>query len=161
MHRNRPDTTRFAGARLFEGCTPRQLTPVAPHADRIRVPAGGVIAEAGRSARELMVVLRGVTRVETPAGHLGCMVPGEAIAPHAVAEHGELPVTVTAVTDVELLVVNGPAFRWAVRELRTVAQRLGATPIAVPHTAPIAVPHTTPIAVPARAARAIERAFAA
>lgn len=118
----RIDNHIFDGLAFFEGCDRRRLADLVFHAGRIRVRPGTVLAEAGRTARELIVVVEGT--VQTQRGPVTLVHgPGLAVAPDAVARRARFPLTVTAVGEVEVLVVNGPAFGWAVRDMPELAHR--------------------------------------
>jgi CRP-like cAMP-binding protein len=124
MRRTRMNTEKFDGAPLFAGLSARQLAPIAAHADRLTIEAGRVLSRAGWTALELVVILDGIA-IEAGGEHgwvsLG---PGTALAPDAVATRGAFPATVTAATDLEILVVNGPAFRSAVGLHPVLARRV-------------------------------------
>ena len=116
----------FAGVAFFDGCDRRLLADLAPHADRLRVRDGQVLATAGRHAWQLLVLVTGTARSEA-GGKTRMLGAGDAIAPEAVAQVLPHPATVTAIGDVEVLVVNGPAFSWAARRHPALARPAGGT----------------------------------
>jgi hypothetical protein len=154
--RERTRTDVFAGVAFFEGCDRRLLAEMAPHADRVRLPAGAVLAAAGRHAWQLLVLTEGLAR-PTADGRQGTLVAGQAVAPGAAAAIAPYPATVTALTAVEVLVVNGPAFAWAVRQQPSLVTPPPRTARAAA-TAPAGAAGTTRAA---RLARAWRRAFPA
>jgi CRP-like cAMP-binding protein len=97
----------------FDRVPPREMRELATHVDHIRVGAGSVLAREGATAREFIVVLSGdvlASRADSGGDRLGV---GTRIGADALTEHRPHDRTWRAVTDVELLVVNGPAFRFA------------------------------------------------
>lgn len=86
----------------------RALAPLEPHVDEVHLPAGTVLARAGTAARELAVVLSGEVRTGTTPGG-----PGTRVGIAALERGGRHDVDVVATTDVTLVVVAGPACRWA------------------------------------------------
>lgn len=123
MGRRATSTQVFDGVALFDGGSRRRLAQIAPHTDRMRLPGGTVLAEAGRTARELIVLLDGVAGTDDGSA-TGTLAAGQAVAPAAVATAAPFPATVTADGEVEVLVINGPAFRWALHEIPGLAHRV-------------------------------------
>jgi CRP-like cAMP-binding protein len=97
----------------FDRMPARDLLTLAPHVDQLDLPAGAVLAREGATARELVVVLAGnvvASRGDAPTQRFG---PGTLIGERPLSERRQHDVTYRAATDVSLLVVNGPAFRFA------------------------------------------------
>ena len=92
----------------FSTVSRRALAPLEPHVDVVRLTAGTVLARAGATARELAFVLSG----EVTTGGVAEGV-GTAVGVAAFERGGRHPVDVVATTDVTLVVVAGPACRWA------------------------------------------------
>ena len=92
----------------FSAVSRRALTPLEPHVDVVHLPAGTVLARAGTTARELAFVLSG----EVTTGGVGGGV-GSPVGAAALERGGRHRVDVIASTDVTLVVVAGPACRWA------------------------------------------------
>jgi CRP-like cAMP-binding protein len=93
------------------------LRPLACHADRLRVPEGTPLTRTDHRTDEFMVVLTGsviLHRDGAPAGRLG---PGTQIGGPELLGGARHCHTLVAGPDLELLVVYGPAFRWAARTL--------------------------------------------
>jgi hypothetical protein len=87
------------------------------HFDEVRVPAGTVVARAGRFCHQYVVVLDG--RLETTAN------PGSPAATacascgwEAMCERGVSPATVLAASDARLLVMGRAQFRAVPRKVR-------------------------------------------
>lgn len=94
----------------------RRLADLAPHADRLRLPAGRMIARAGDAARELTVVVAGQAAPLSQDGRTAVLSAGTEIGGHEVVDRRPHPATVVSLTDVEVVVVSGPAVLWAHRE---------------------------------------------
>jgi CRP-like cAMP-binding protein len=108
MARRRPDTSMLAATAPFDQLRPRALRPLAPHVDRLGVPEGTVLAREDETARAFIVVLEGEVIERRAGADVGRSGAGTEIG------HGS---TFVAASDLDLLVVNGPAYRWAVRAL--------------------------------------------
>jgi hypothetical protein len=120
----------FDGIAFFDGCDRQLLAEMAHQADRVRVPAGTVLTVAGQHAWQLLVVVEGIAQA-TDGGGTATVVSGQTIAPRAVAEIAPWPATVTTLSEVEVLVLNGLAFGWAVRQHPHLARPDRSRPAAV------------------------------
>lgn len=107
----------FAGVAPFDRYPARMLTPLAPHVDRLRVPQGRALAHEGWLVREVLVVLAG--EVIAIRGGQDCLRidPGAHIGATELLRGGTHPASLVAGANLELLVINGPAYRWAARSL--------------------------------------------
>jgi CRP-like cAMP-binding protein len=115
--RRRPDVAVLADVPPFDRYARTSLAPLIPHADRLRVTDGTVVAREGHRARQLVIVLSGAvlaTRGGRPVGALG---PGTWIGAEEVLADRAHDSTLVAAEGLEVLVLNGPAFRWAVQTL--------------------------------------------
>jgi CRP-like cAMP-binding protein len=91
---------------MFRACSRKQLELVARLADNITVEAGEVLAREGRIERELFVIMSGqaqVSRAGTPVARLGA---GDYFGELAVLDAGPRDATVTALTDLDVLIVG-------------------------------------------------------
>ena len=93
-----------------------RLADLAPHADRLRLPGGRMIARAGDTARELTVLVAGQAALLSQDGRTAVLSAGAEIGGHEVVGRRPHPATVISLTDVEVVVVSGPAVLWAHRE---------------------------------------------
>jgi CRP-like cAMP-binding protein len=115
--RRRPDVTVLAEVPPFDRYARTSLAPLIPHADRLRVADGTVVVREGRRARQLVIVVAGAllaTRGGRPVGALG---PGTWIGGEELLTDRTYDCTLVAAEDLEVLVLNGPAYRWAIQTL--------------------------------------------
>jgi CRP-like cAMP-binding protein len=101
----------------FDRYPARMLRPLTGHADRLRPVAGTSLAREDGRADQFMVVLGGevvVHRDGQPVDRLG---PGTQLGATELLQGTRHDRTLVAGPDLEVLVVNGPAFRWAARTL--------------------------------------------
>lgn len=116
--RRRPTpTSPLAGVPLFDRYQPRDLAPLAPHVDRLRPRPGTVLTHEGWLAREVLVVLAGEVRATRQGRGLRRFGPGEQVGAAELLCGARHLATLVAGDDLEVLVVNGPAYRWAARSL--------------------------------------------
>jgi CRP-like cAMP-binding protein len=115
----------------FNGCTRSQLKQVARLAERVQVGQGEVLAREGRIGREFFLVLSGTVRVTQAGREVNVLGPGSFFGELAAINPGVRNATVTAVSEVEVLIIGPrefatmaaiPGFRDAL--FRSMADRL-------------------------------------
>lgn len=127
----------------FDRYPARMLRPLTGHADRLRPAAGTSLAREDGRADQFVVVLAGevvVHRDGQPVDRLG---PGTQLGATELLQGARHERTLVAGPDLEVLVVNGPAFRWAARTLPGLAAAVLADPPAN-LSPPAAAPSPTP-----------------
>ena len=120
--RRRPDVALLAEVPPFDRYAHTSLAPLIPHADRLRIADGTVVVREGQRARELVIVMAGAllaTRAGRPVGALG---PGTWIGAQELVAGGAHDCTLVAAEGLDALVLNGPAYRWAVQTLPGLAE---------------------------------------
>lgn len=99
------------GGWLFSECTDDELERIAALAHGMLVPAGHVVVREGEEGGEFYVVADGTARVTvgegTAVAELG---PGSFFGEMALLDGGERVATVTAATELELLVLHRDEF---------------------------------------------------
>jgi CRP-like cAMP-binding protein len=113
----------LAGVPPFDRYPPVLLAPLAVHADRLRLRDGTVVAREGRWAREVAVVVAGVLLAHRGDRPIGLFGPGTWVGAGELLDDRPHPVTLVAGEGLEVLVVTGPAYRWAVQTLPGLAER--------------------------------------
>jgi CRP-like cAMP-binding protein len=101
----------------FDTVDERALRPIAPHVDHLPVGQGTVVAREGEHARQFVVVLSGEVVASRHGTELGRFGPGAQIGGSGVLDGEPYGSTLTASTDLDVLVVSAPALRWAVQEV--------------------------------------------
>jgi CRP-like cAMP-binding protein len=102
------------------------------------VPAGDVVDRAGRSARQFVGILDGYVQRLDQDGHASVIGRGQHFGAAELMQRADHTATYVAVTVTQLLVVFGPAFRAAVRQMPDVAER------AIDEIAVVPVPELSP-----------------
>jgi CRP-like cAMP-binding protein len=114
--RPRPDISLLVRVPALADADPRRLAELVPHTDRLRLPPGRTVVRAGATARELIVVLAGEAAVLHADGTWAVLGPGAEIGGCELVSHERHAATVVATSALEVVVVNGPAVRWAYAE---------------------------------------------
>ena len=94
----------------FKGCTRSQLKQVARLAERVQVGEGEVLAREGRIGREFFLVLSGTVRVTQAGREVNELGPGSFFGELAAINPGIRNATVTAVSEVEVLIIGPREF---------------------------------------------------
>jgi CRP-like cAMP-binding protein len=132
---------RLKSVEPFRDCTTAQLKEVARLAEHIQVANGEVLAREGRIGREFFLILSGRVAVTQRGRQVNTLGPGNFFGELAAMNPGPRNATVTAVSDVDVLIIGPrefasmagiPGFRDALlksmaHRLRTVDEQLAET----------------------------------
>jgi len=141
---------RLKAVDQLSDCTAEQLEQVARLAERIQVATGEVLTREGRIGREFFLILAGTAAVTQKGRRVNTLGPGDFFGELAALNPGPRNATVTALSEMDLLIVGPrefsamadiPGFRDALlrsmaRRLRTVDERLSALQAEQERTAP-------------------------
>lgn len=117
-------TEQLAGVPLFAACSGKDLQRLARAADEVHVSKGTELTRQGDIGREVFVILSGsaaVTKDGTVAAELG---PGDHFGEMALLDGGPRTATVTARTEMTLVVLSKAAFNAVLDEIPTLAHKL-------------------------------------
>ncbi|HLM62751.1 MAG TPA: cyclic nucleotide-binding domain-containing protein [Acidimicrobiales bacterium] len=114
--RRRPDVGPLLRVPAFAHGDPGRLAELARHTDILRLPPGRTLVRAGATARELIVLLAGEAAVLRADGTRAVLRPGAQIGGCELLGRERHAATVVATSALEVVVVNGPAVRWALAE---------------------------------------------
>ncbi len=110
-------------APFLEGLDQEEVVRAESHLETRRVAAGTTVMAEGRAANEMACVLRGRLRVQVGDLELARLGPGDVVGEISFFDAGERSASVTALDDVELLVLT----RGAYETLRAEGHRLAPT----------------------------------
>ena len=131
---------RLQAVDQLRDCTRAQLEEVARLAERVQVGEGEVLTREGRIGREFFLILSGTVGVTQKGRRVNTLGPGDFFGELAALNPGPRNATVTALSDVDVLIIGPrefaamadiPGFRDALLKsmagrLRTVDARLAA-----------------------------------
>jgi CRP-like cAMP-binding protein len=101
---------------LFASCSKRELGLVAGIADEIAQPAGTVLTVEGKPGREFCILVSGEADVRRRGKPLALLSAGDFFGEIALILDAPRSATVTAMSDVRLLVIGQNAFRRLLHE---------------------------------------------
>jgi CRP-like cAMP-binding protein len=99
--------------RLDAALDRKQLEELAAHTDVLRVPNGEVLARAGHLSKQFIAVIDGYVDIATPAGHCSVAGPGTQLGADELLGGHSHAATISTRSESTLLVIFGPAYRWA------------------------------------------------
>ena len=97
---------RLGNVPLFWACTKQDLRAIARLADSDTCRAGEVLVKEGRRGNELFVIVEGTAAVTRDGEDVATLGPGDYFGELAVLRPAPRTATVTATTDMELLIVT-------------------------------------------------------
>ena len=122
--RNDAKIERLAGIPLFAGSRPRELEGVARLCTEVDVPAGRTLCREGETGQEFFVLESGTVSVEVGGRQVATLGPGDFFGELALLDAGPRNATVTAQSDVKVLVVSRQEFMGLLEEEPVVAVRM-------------------------------------
>jgi CRP-like cAMP-binding protein len=124
MDRRNQWLERLRGIELFSTCTRAQLKRIDSLTTYHRAPAGRVLTREGNRGLEFIVILRGTARTSRGGLPLGQIGPGAFFGELALLDRHETCATVTAETDMDLLVSSVLEFRSMYFSMPVVSKKL-------------------------------------
>jgi CRP-like cAMP-binding protein len=109
---------------LFAACSRKDLQLVARRAEDVRVPAGKALVNEGETGHEFFVILEGTARVSRQGRKVATIGPGAAFGELALLEKAPRNATVTADSDMELVVLGQREFAGLIDEVPGFARKL-------------------------------------
>lgn len=119
---------------LFEQCSKKDLQNIAQIADELDLRAGKVLITEGERGREFFVIVEGEVEVRRKGRKIATLGPGSFVGEMALLSKIPRTATVTAVTDLDVLVITDRAFLELLNRMpdlwlkvaRALAERVGA-----------------------------------
>ena len=114
----------LAKLHLFGACTRDELAELAGLFEEIERPAGRVIVREGEAGSEFYVIVAGTATTTIDGRTVGTLRQGDFFGEMSLLEHAPRSATVTAESDVELLVANARSFSELVERAPSVDMRM-------------------------------------
>lgn len=114
----------LASVPLFSACSKKELQAVARASDQIDLAAGRTLCEQDSIGREAFVIVDGTAEVKRNGRKVATLGPGDCVGELALLDHGPRTATVTAATDLSVLVIGAREFSAIVDEVPPIAHKL-------------------------------------
>ena len=109
---------------LFSACSKKDLQRLSRAADELSISAGTDLTVEGPIGREAFVLLSGRAAVLKAGVKVATLGPGDHFGELSLLDGGLRTATVTATTDLTVLVLSKPAFNGVLDEIPTLAHKL-------------------------------------
>jgi CRP/FNR family transcriptional regulator, cyclic AMP receptor protein len=109
---------------LFSACSKRDLRRIAALVDEIDVPEGRVLTRQGEPGWECFVIAEGEAKVTVRGSGTASLGPGDVVGEMSLLDQGPRSATVTANSDMHLLVLTSRSFSSLINQVPLVARRI-------------------------------------
>jgi CRP/FNR family cyclic AMP-dependent transcriptional regulator len=109
---------------LFSACTAGQLRTIRRQVEEITVGAGRMLVEEGTVGREFFFILDGTATVRKGGRKVASLGPGQYFGELSLLDRQPRSATVTADTDMTLLVLDQRRFNGLLDDMPTLAHKL-------------------------------------
>ncbi|MDP1805894.1 MAG: cyclic nucleotide-binding domain-containing protein [Acidimicrobiales bacterium] len=114
----------LASVSLFSACSKKELEAVSRASDEVNLAAGSVLCEQGTVGREAFVLVEGSAEVARNGKKVAAIGPGTCVGELSLLDHGPRTATVTATTDLKVLVIGVREFAAIIDDVPTIAHKL-------------------------------------
>jgi CRP-like cAMP-binding protein len=114
----------LASVPLFSACSKKELEAVRRASDELTLPAGRVLCEQGKVGREAFIIVGGTAEVRRNDRKVATLGPGDYVGELALLDHGPRTATVTAQTELDVLVLGAREFAALVDQVPAIAHKL-------------------------------------
>ncbi len=114
----------LAAIPLFASLSKKDLQKIAEATNEVSRPAGTVLVDQGDLGREAFFIVEGTATVKRNGRRVGTLGPGDAIGELSLLDHGPRTATVTADTDIVVLVLSSREFSGVIEEVPSLAHKL-------------------------------------
>ncbi len=115
---------QLATVPLFSAFSRRELTKVARAADEVKVEAGRQVVVEGKVGRECFIILAGHAQVSRDGKPIATFGPGDHFGELALLDGGPRTATVTATSDLSLLVLGQREFLSLLEEVPALSRKM-------------------------------------
>ncbi len=136
-----PKVERLSQVQLFSTCSKRELARIAALTTEIEVPEGRVLMRQGAPGRECFVIEEGTAKATMLGRKSRMMGPGECFGEMALLDAAPRSATVTAASDMRVLVLDSREFSTLLEDVPAVARKVLAAVAERLRTAERAQPH--------------------
>lgn len=114
----------LASVPLFSACSKKELQHVSRASDQIDLPKGRVLCEQDKIGREAFIILDGEAEVRRNNRKVATLKRGDTVGELALLDRGPRTATVTAATDVSVLVLGVREFAGILDEVPAIAHKI-------------------------------------
>jgi CRP/FNR family cyclic AMP-dependent transcriptional regulator len=112
------------GVSLFSACSRAELNRIASLVDQVEVPAGKVLAREDEPGWEFFVIAEGSAKATKRGRKIASLDRGSFFGEMSLLDQGPRSATVTAETDMQLLVLSSRSFSTLIESNPSVSRKL-------------------------------------
>ena len=124
FHKHDARVDKLASVSLFSSCTHSELRELAGITTEIEAPGGTVFCREGATGNDCFVVINGEAAVTISGEHVCVIGPGGFFGEMALLDGGPRVATVTASSDMRLLVMSRQEFASLLTRVPSVSRRM-------------------------------------
>ena len=124
MATGKSTVTHLKNIPLFSECSPKELGLVIKNSTERTLKAGTVVMDQGQTGREAYVILSGAATVKRNGKKIGTAKAGSVIGELSLLDNGPRTATVTADSDLTLLVVTERGLKGAIDNIPAISRKL-------------------------------------
>ena len=109
---------------LFSACSKKDLQLLGRASDEVAVPSGKTLVEEGSPGHEFFLIIDGTATVTRNGRKIATLGPGQYFGELALLDRGPRTATVTADTDMQVLVLGQREFAGVLDEVPGLARKL-------------------------------------
>lgn len=114
----------LAAIPLFSALNKRDLQRIAKASNEVTRPAGSLLVDQGDLGREAFIIMEGTATVRRNGRKVGTLGPGDAVGELSLLDHGPRTASVTADSEITVLVLSAREFSGVIEEVPGLAHRL-------------------------------------
>ena len=114
----------LSGVALFSPCAKHELRQIAALVDEVDAPKGKTLVREGDTGSEFFVVVEGTATATRRGRKVATIGPGSFFGELALLDQGPRAATVTADTDMRLLVLTSRAFSTVLEDVPSVSRKV-------------------------------------
>jgi CRP/FNR family transcriptional regulator, cyclic AMP receptor protein len=114
----------LGNVRLFSTCNKRELARIASLVEEVEAPKGKVLVRQGDTGQECFVIAEGRAKATMRGKGTAVLGPGSFFGEMSLLDQGPRSATISAETDMRLLVLGSREFSALVNEVPVVAVRI-------------------------------------
>jgi CRP/FNR family cyclic AMP-dependent transcriptional regulator len=110
--------------KLFSSCTRKELQTIAKASDELAVKAGTLLVDQGQAGTQTFVILEGTATVKRNGRKIATLGPGAPVGELSLLDHGPRTASVTADSDMKVLVLAQRQFSALIAEVPSIASKM-------------------------------------
>jgi len=109
---------------MFSACTRKELGLVGQRAEKVTIPKGSTVVHEGKTGREFFIIIEGTAKVTRNGRKVASLTAGDHFGELALFERVPRNASVTATSDLDVVLLDRREFSGLLNEVPTLAFKL-------------------------------------